>query len=129
VRVLLLVAAAALAGCRGYGDASKSVELIQRDSGKSVDVHVTDVLIITLSANHTTPFHWVLTQEPDPAVLERFANTYQAPEGSPGTGGEEVWRFRAIAEGSAALELDYRSLGGEPTGQRFSLSVRAQEAG
>ena len=126
---MLLVAAAALAGCRGYGDVSKSVELTQRDSGKSVDVHVTDVLIITLSASHTTPFHWVLTQEPDPAVLEKVANTYEASEEPPGTGGQEVWRFRAIAEGSAALQLDCRSLDGEPTGQRFSLSVRAQEGG
>ena len=128
--MLLLVAAAVLAGCRGYGDVSKAVPLNEKDSGKSIDVFVTQVLIITLPANHTTPYHWVLTQEPNPAVLEKVANTYEAEDGPPGTGGSEIWRFRAIGEGSAQLQLDYVAVDGGPaTGDRFSLSVRAQEGG
>jgi predicted secreted protein len=126
---VLVTLALVLIGCRGYGDVSKSVELTEKDSGRNVDVHVTDVLIITLDANHTTPFHWVLIQVPDPNVLEKVANTYEGSDGPPGTGGQEIWRFRAIGEGSANLELTYESLDGSPTGDRFSLGVRAQEGG
>ena len=75
------------AACRGYGDVSKSVELTQRDSGSSVDVKVTQVLIITLPANHTTPYHWVLTQAPDPRVLEKVADTYESSPGPPAPAG------------------------------------------
>jgi predicted secreted protein len=129
-RALVLVAAVVLAGCRGYGDVSKAVELNERDSGKSIDVFVTQVLIITLPANQSTPYHWVLTQEPNPAVLEKVANTYESEEGPPRTDGSEIWRFRAIGEGGTQLQLDYVSVdGGPPTGDRFSLSVRAQEGG
>jgi len=126
--VALTSVALLAAACRGYGDVSKSVELTQRDSGSSVDVKVTQVLIITLPANHTTPYHWVLTQAPDPRVLEKVADTYESSPGPPGSGGQEVWRFRAIGEGGTALQLDYRSLEGTPSGQRFSLSVRVQQA-
>jgi predicted secreted protein len=125
---ILAAVALVVPSCRGFGDVSKSVELTQRDSGKSVDVKVTEVLIITLPANHSTPYHWVLTQAPDPQVLEKIANTYVSSPGPPGTGGHEVWRFRAIGEGGTALQLDYQSLEGTPTGQRFSLGVRVQQA-
>jgi len=128
-RALLLAAALVFTACRGYGDVSKSVELTERDSGTSVDVKVTQVIIITLEANHSTPFHWVLTQPPDPNVLEKVADTYESEDGPPGTGGHEIWRFRAIGEGATAVQLDYQSLEGQPTGERFSISVRSQQAG
>jgi predicted secreted protein len=128
-RAALLLAALVFVGCRGYGDVSKAVELSEQDSGSSIVVKVTQVLIITLEANHSTPYRWVLAQEPDPNVLEKVADTYESEDGPPGAGGHEVWRFRAIGEGSANILLTYESLDGSKTGDRFSLSVRSEQAG
>lgn len=128
-RALLLAVAVVFAGCRGYGDVSKSVELTERDSGSSIDVKVTDVISVTLRSNQSTPYHWVLTQRPDRSVLETLGSDYESEGDAPGSGGHEIWRFRAVGEGSTALELQYQNLDGTPTGQRFSISVRSQQAG
>jgi predicted secreted protein len=116
--------------CNGYGDVSKAVNLTELDSGSSVTVKVTQVLIITLRGNHSTPFHSVLTQEPDPNVLESLGSDYDSEGDAPGAGGHEIWRFRAVGEGSANILLTYESLDGSGTpGDRFSLSVRVEQAG
>ena len=69
-------------------------------------------------------FAWTLAREPDPSVLELVDSTYVGPETElVGAGGEEVWTFRAVGEGSTELELSYERSSGETSGEPFSLSV------
>jgi predicted secreted protein len=57
-------------------------------------------------------------------VLELVDSTYVEPETElVGAGGEEVWTFRAVGEGSTRLELDYVGPSGETPDEPFALNV------
>jgi predicted secreted protein len=119
-RIALLATLVVFVAC---GGGSGTIQLSERDTGSSVEAKVGTTLVVTLRANHSTPYHWVLTQAPDPNVLVKTSNTYESEGDQAGAGGSEVWKFRARGEGSTALQLNYQSLDGNPTGQRFSISV------
>jgi len=58
------------------------------------------------------------------ADLELVDSTYAEPETElVGTGGEEVWTFRAVGAGTADLELSYERSSGESAGEPFALTV------
>jgi predicted secreted protein len=116
----LVLSLAVFAACGGGGG---TIQLSERDSGTSVEAKVGNTLVLTLVANHSTPYHWVLTQAPDPSILVKTSNTYESEGGQPGSGGQEIWKFRARGEGSTALQLVYQSVNGAPNGDRFSISV------
>jgi inhibitor of cysteine peptidase len=100
------------------------VDVTVEDAGSTVELAPEDSLVITLDSNVTTGFAWTLATEPDPAVLEAVGSTYVTPDSDLlGAGGEELWTFRAVAEGSTELELRYERAGGETTGEPFALSV------
>jgi len=131
--VAILIAAAlvlAFTGFHGEGDASKSVNLSAKDSGRTVQIHSADVLVATLDSNASTGFRWVLTGKPDPKVLEFVGSDYIAPETTlVGAGGQDVWRFRAVGEGSTGLELTYERSSGETAGEPFGITVEVTPAG
>lgn len=124
VAVLLLVGLAlgALAGCGGGAEA---VQLTAADSGSTVSLEPGQEIEIRLDSNQTTGFRWNLTKEPETAVLELVGSEYEEPGGDVvGQGGTEVWTFRAVAAGSAALELGYfRTFEPENVEGTFTLDV------
>jgi predicted secreted protein len=73
----------------------------------------------------------VLTAGPAGEVLELVGSEYVDPETDlVGAGGEEIWRFRARAEGTTSFALTYmRSFSGETAGEPFDLTVLVQAAG
>ena len=67
-------------------------------------------LVVTLEANHTTPYSWDVA-ELDQTVLERTSVDYQpldCPPGMTGCGGHEIWTFTATAAGTTTLRLEHR---------------------
>jgi predicted secreted protein len=66
----------------------------------------------------------VLSTEPDPEILEVVDSTYTEPETElVGAPGQQVWTFRALAEGRTTLELSYERSSGETAGEPFDLTV------
>lgn len=72
------------------------------------------VFKVTLAANHTTGYKWMLAQAPDPKVVKLVTNDYlpdgaQGPDGKPrlGAGGQEVWTFQATGPGRVTIVLKY----------------------
>jgi predicted secreted protein len=61
----------------------------------------------------------------EPSSLTRFAGSdYVTPDTTlVGAGGQEVWRFRAAAEGTSSLELTYQRASGETAGEPFQITV------
>jgi inhibitor of cysteine peptidase len=89
-----------------------------------VELAPDDEVVITLESNVTTGFAWTLARGLDPSVLELVDSTYVEPETElVGAGGEEIWTFRAVGEGSTELELSYERASGETSGEPFALSV------
>ena len=72
------------------------------------------VFQVTLAANHTTGYRWMLAKVPDAKVIKLVTNNYQPdkarqPDGKTlvGVGGHEVWTFQAMGPGRAMIVLNY----------------------
>ncbi|HOO32703.1 MAG TPA: protease inhibitor I42 family protein [Thermotogota bacterium] len=67
-----------------------------------------DILAISLPANATTGYQWVLEEELHSRYVELISNSYIAPETNLlGAGGTSVWTFKAVNEGIVTAELEY----------------------
>jgi predicted secreted protein len=132
VIVALLAAAVVFAACTSSTpQRSTTVKLTASDNGTVQTLHPTDVLVVTLDSNVTTGFRWELSGKPDASVLKLQSSEYVAPSESPGVvgaGGQEVWRFHAVGEGTATFELTYRRSSGETSGQPFTITVNVTPA-
>jgi inhibitor of cysteine peptidase len=121
---VLAVAGLALTACGGNANASKTLNLSARDDGRTVQVHTGDEIVVTLDSNASTGFRWVVTRKPDPQILELVGSDYVTPETTlVGAGGQEVWRFGAVGEGTMSLELAYQRASGQTAGEPFRVTV------
>ena len=126
-----------LLGLLACSPASK-VSVDASHAGKEVKVAVDGLLIVTLESNPTTGFEWryeeevkdtlhILTGIPDETVLALVGQKFVAPEAGapPGTGGEEVWTFKAIGKGTTELSLEYSQPweGGMKASETFVLTI------
>jgi inhibitor of cysteine peptidase len=80
-------------------------ELTQGDDGRTVGVHMGDILQVNLPENPTTGYRWKV-HECDDAILT-FEGVEFHPEGTVvvGGGGVRVFEFRAVAPGTTPLQL------------------------
>jgi inhibitor of cysteine peptidase len=75
---------------------------------RAITVHVGEQFTIRLDANATTGYGWRLTTPPAPAVATLVGSTYQASgDGLVGSGGDELWTFRATGAGATRIVLGY----------------------
>lgn len=92
-----------LSGC-GRGEVKISAE----DNGGQVTLAVGQTLVLTLKSSPTTGYQWDIA-EIDEAVLKETHHEYKADWPILiGSGGKDIWRFRAEAQGRTALTLNYR---------------------
>lgn len=77
-------------------------------NGKSVLLHPSDRLVVTLAGNATTGYSWSVLHV-DPKVVKYLGRTYVAHPTPPavGGGGKYILRFRAVAIGTTTLKLGY----------------------
>jgi len=76
----------------------------------NITVNTGDVFAISLESNQTTGYSWSVAESQDNAKLSILNMEYmQKPnEGKVvGTGGVEVWRFKAISSGTVKLNFYY----------------------
>jgi inhibitor of cysteine peptidase len=79
-----------------------------RKQVKFLRVQTGQTFTITLPANPTTGYQWKLAKELDTRVLNEEGHEYQPEKpGRIGSGGREVWRFRALGTGRAAISMQY----------------------
>ena len=72
------------------------------------------VFKVTLAANHTTGYKWMLAETPDAMVVKLVNNNYvqddaEGPGGKRrmGVGGREIWTFQAMGPGKVRIVLHY----------------------
>ncbi|MCF8031825.1 MAG: protease inhibitor I42 family protein [Desulfarculaceae bacterium] len=104
--MILLLAAALALGLTGPAGAKAPAQVLVLEPGQ--------VFKITLAANHTTGYQWVLAALPPAKVVKLVSKNYAADkpkdqEGKPlaGAGGYEVWIFQAVGPGTAFISLHY----------------------
>ncbi len=96
-------------------------------SGQQVEVAAGGSVTVTLESNASTGFQWELVSISDEAVLEKVANTYEAPEdtGMVGAPGKEIWTFSALKKGTSTISMEYSQpwLNGTKAAETFDLTI------
>ena len=114
-----------LAACGGE---TEPQTLTLADSGTTVRLAPQETIEVRLESNATTGYEWhVLGDELDTDVVEVVSSEYvpdETEEPIAGSGGTEVWRFRALARGRATVGMTYY-FGDEPdrTGKEFTFTI------
>lgn len=64
---------------------------------------------ITLESNPTTGYMWEWSNNKDSTVVAKVSNKYEGSKPAiPGSGGVEVFTFKALKAGKATLKLQYK---------------------
>ena len=76
------------------------------DPTKAIRALVGETFTVVLAGNPTTGFTW----QPafDPGYLELVDESFEPADKGVGSGGQEVFRFRAVAPGKSELSCEYR---------------------
>jgi inhibitor of cysteine peptidase len=73
-----------------------------------IDAQVNRNFTITLPSNPTTGYQWQLARPLNNKMIKLIGSEYIAEDtGLVGSGGKQVWKFRALKAGSAAIALKY----------------------
>ncbi len=122
---LLFVFALTLAACGGKPTKSPVEELVLSDPGKTIEAAAGSEFKIVIESNPSTGYHWELVSELDGGILQFVSKDYRADEPvMPGSGGVDVWTFRALAAGETTITLGYYPPGqGEPAAQEVTFTV------
>jgi inhibitor of cysteine peptidase len=102
------------------------VTLTDQDNGRSLPVHVGDVIEVQLAENATTGYRWA-PDDYDAKVLELAGAAADYPKAGVGAGGKAIFRYRVVGVGSGKLSLKYwRQFEGERSiNKRFAVTVDA----
>lgn len=125
VPVFIAVFAAVLfTGCsRECSMGSKKV--IEKDSGKTVELRIGNTLVVDLPGNPSTGYSWE-TVSVDGSILQSSGNDAFVPDSNMiGAPGKVSLRFKAMAAGKTALKLAYRRVWEKevPPLKAFELNV------
>lgn len=109
-------------------DAHPALTLGADKDGQNVTLAVGQGLIVTLDANPTTGYAWVVGSLDQNVVKQNGSPEYEQdpnPDGMVGVGGKSVLNFVAAAPGATTLVLEYKRAweqGVEPA-KRFTVNL------
>jgi len=89
---------------------TKEFALGDGDSGKSLELHVGDMVKLVLATNPTTGFSWTKVDKVDSSILKLEKNDYRQnanPGRMVGVGGKTTIVYRAVKPGTAKIDLTY----------------------
>jgi len=113
--IALLIASPAF--CQVYVDAQAKAGIAigdegQREQPKAAPKHLESRVgwdvVITLASNRTTGYRWQLAEPVDKNILKLATVKYTPDQtGRVGSGGKEVWIFKAIGAGETVVSFKY----------------------
>ena len=105
----LLITALFLTACASKPPTPTPVPtLAVSDAGKTIEVTAGNEFKIIVDSNPSTGYHWELVEALDTKVVDFVKKDYVANEPvMPGSGGRDVWRFKANAPGQATITLGF----------------------
>ena len=107
IHLFIIVVALVLSGCGAKNDApDQPSELVVSDSAKQLEAEAGKEFKLILDSNPTTGYHWEVVGDLDNSVVEFVSKNYKA-DGLQitGSGGKDVWVFKAVAAGEATITL------------------------
>jgi inhibitor of cysteine peptidase len=76
------------------------------DPAQAIRAAVGETFALALAGNPTTGYTWQATV--DPGYLALAGEEFEPVDAGVGSGGKEIFRFRALAPGKSEIECDYR---------------------
>jgi inhibitor of cysteine peptidase len=106
---------------------SKAVK--PNDPQVSIETSAGKEFKVILPSNPSTGYHWEIVGELDKNVVEFVSQDYRADEPVlAGSGGSDVWVFKAVAPGETTITLGYYPPSNDPTDPQetktFSVIVK-----
>lgn len=130
--LLLLLSASEMPGrSAALGERQVSTLTLTRiDSGKVVETHAGDTLVVRLDENPTTGYRWALEPLNADAVVLHSVEYLRASGAAVGGGGERRFTFNAQRAGTATVQLKlWRAWEGDASiVERFTVTVQVQES-
>ena len=105
--------------------------LTEADNGKNIEVHIGDIIRITLESNITTGYSWENADKVDKDILALDTNDYVSdpnPEELDGVGGSTVIVYRTLKPGKTKIDLVYLQ-SWEPSEFDTKFSVTVEVSG
>jgi inhibitor of cysteine peptidase len=122
---VLFVTVLALTACGGKSTEPSAEQLIISEPGKTIEVAAGNEFKIVIDSNPSTGYHWELVGDLDNAVIQFVSKDYRASEPvAPGSGGKDVWVFKALAAGETKIVLgNYPPGQGEAAAQEVTFTI------
>lgn len=118
--LVFLILALALGACSGATKPSDPLVTVETSVGREFK--------LVMESNPSTGYHWEITGEPDKNVVQFVSKVYKAD--SPqltGSGGVDIWVFKAVGAGMTTVTLGYFPPSNTPTepaqSETFNVSV------
>ena len=97
------------------------------DPTQLITVRAGDIFNLVLPSNPSTGYRWEILRELDENIVELVEQNYVAEEPvMPGSGGMDVWTFRALSAAETTIVLGYYPPGNETDPEEtvtFSIQV------
>jgi inhibitor of cysteine peptidase len=78
------------------------------DTDETLEASVGEDVVISMESNQTTGYQWKLKETPDAGILKFISSKYAPDNGAAvGSGGNEIWVFKAVGAGKTALHFEY----------------------
>ena len=105
ITILCLVLAAWLSACGG----GSAISVTQEQNGGSVELKTGGILEVRLESNPSTGYSWQVVGLQGNVLEQQGEAEYKAESAlpKPGSGGVEIFRFKALQPGELALRLAY----------------------
>ena len=92
--------ALALNACSGSAKPTDPLVTIETGVGKEFK--------LVIESNPSTGYHWEVTGEPDPNVIQFVSRDYKADTPQlAGSGGVDIWVFKAVGTGETTVTLGW----------------------
>jgi inhibitor of cysteine peptidase len=123
ITLLFVALALLLAACGGKATDTPVIEI--SDAGKIIEVSAGNEFKIVIDSNPSTGYHWEMIGELDESIVQFVSSEYRADEPvMPGSGGKNVWTFKALAAGETTITLgNYPPGQGEPAVQEVTFTI------
>jgi predicted secreted protein len=123
-KLAVLLALVIVTACGGAAE----VNVTDADAGRTVDLQVGQILVITLAGLGAAGYLWEVTSTPGP-TLEQIGDRETLPltSGLAGASARESFRFKGAQRGETTLRLgDRRAFGARDVAKTFEVTVRVR---
>lgn len=108
IMCLLVLAISVMVTFTVFSAEYEGVLPMYRDTNETIEVDVEEEFAVVVKSNQTTGYKWMFAKPLDNTILKFKGSEYKAPDTDLiGAGGEEIWMFKAISEGTAMIVLKY----------------------